>query len=88
VRELLLGSTTERVLRKITRPLLVVKQMAHEPYRRVLAPVDFSIRSVAALDLARAIAPEGSLVLLNAFEAPFEHKVLPKNLWVESRIVE
>jgi len=52
VRELLVGSTTEKVLRKITRPLLVVKQMPHEPYRRVLVPVDFSPRSITSLDIA------------------------------------
>jgi nucleotide-binding universal stress UspA family protein len=75
VRDLLIGSTTEKVIRKITRPLLVVKQMPHEPYRKVLVPVDFSSRSVTALNLAPAIAPESQLVLLNAFEAPFEEKL-------------
>ena len=72
VRELLLGSTTERVLRRTRRSLLVVKQMAHETYRRVLLPVDFSPRSVDALHRARAVAPQAELVLLHAFEVPFE----------------
>ena len=75
MRELLIGSTTERVLRKTTRPLLVVKQMAHEPYRRVLVPVDFSPRSLEALRLAQRVAPQAEYVLLHAFEVPFEGKL-------------
>ncbi|QDF98554.1 universal stress protein [Azoarcus sp. DD4] len=75
MRELLVGSTTERVLRKLSRPLLVVRQIAHEPYRRVLVPVDFSVRSLASLRLARAVAPQADLILLHAFEVPFEGKL-------------
>jgi nucleotide-binding universal stress UspA family protein len=75
MRELLVGSTTERVLRKTTRPLLVVKQMAHEPYRRVLVPVDFSPRSLDALRLAQRVAPQAEYVLVHAFEVPFEGKL-------------
>ncbi len=75
MRELLVGSTTERVLRKTTRPLLVVKQMAHEPYRRVLVPIDFSARGLDALRLAQRVAPQAEYVLLHAFEVPFEGKL-------------
>jgi nucleotide-binding universal stress UspA family protein len=72
MRELLLGSTTERVLRKTTRALLVVKQFPHELYRRVLVPVDFSSRSLAAVQFARTLAPGAELVLVHAFDVPFE----------------
>ncbi|MBS0544078.1 MAG: universal stress protein [Proteobacteria bacterium] len=75
MRELLIGSTTERVLRKTRRPLLVVKQMAHEAYRRVLVPVDFSPRALAALQLATVVAPQADIVLLHAFEVPFEGRL-------------
>ncbi|MEW6037262.1 MAG: universal stress protein [Pseudomonadota bacterium] len=75
VRELLLGSTTERVLRLITRPVLMVKQMPHGPYQRVLVAVDFSERSVTALRLAHLVAPEAHFIVLNAFQPPFEHKL-------------
>jgi nucleotide-binding universal stress UspA family protein len=75
MRELLVGSTTERVLRKTTRPLLVVKQMAHEPYRRVLVPIDFSPRGLDALRLVQRVAPQAEYVLLHAFEVPFEGKL-------------
>jgi nucleotide-binding universal stress UspA family protein len=75
LRHLLLGSTASRLLRKTTRPVLLVKQPMHEPYRRVLVPVDFSPRSRIAIELARAVAPEARIVLLNAFEVPFEGKL-------------
>jgi nucleotide-binding universal stress UspA family protein len=72
---LLLGATAERLLRRTLRPLLVVKQSAHGAYRRVLLPLDFSPWSHTALKLARAVAPAAELVLIHAFEAPFEAKL-------------
>jgi nucleotide-binding universal stress UspA family protein len=75
VRHFLLGSTAERLLRKSAHPMLVVKQPAHGPYRRVLVPVDFSAWSAPLIELARAVAPGAHLVLLNAYEVPFEGKL-------------
>lgn len=75
VRRIALGTTAERMLRTTRRPLLVVKQKAHEPYRRVLVPVDFSASSAAAIALARRVAPGAFLVLLHAYEVPFESRM-------------
>lgn len=76
LRHALLGSTASRLLRKsVRRPVLVVKQASHEPYRRLLVPVDFSPASHQALRLARQIAPGAELVLLHVFELPFEGKL-------------
>jgi nucleotide-binding universal stress UspA family protein len=75
MRRLVLGSTSERLLRKSTTPMLVVKQRVHEPYRRVLVAVDFSQWSAPLLDLARRVAPGAHLVLLSAYEVPFEGKL-------------
>lgn len=72
---LLIGTTSERLLRRSLRPMLVVKQTPHEAYRRVLVPVDFSAGSAQALGLARAVAPGAEIVLFHAFEAPFESKL-------------
>jgi nucleotide-binding universal stress UspA family protein len=72
MRDLLLGSTTERVLRKTRRPMLIVKQVPQRAYTRVLVPVDFSERSMAALSLANVVAPTAEVVLLHAFEVPYE----------------
>lgn len=75
LRHLLLGTTTERLLRMQQRPTLVVKDRPHETYRRVLVPVDFSAASVSIARLARAIAPSAELTLFNAYEVPFEGKL-------------
>ena len=72
VREMLLGSTTERVLRKSRRPLLAVKQRPQAPYRRILAPVDFSMHAAAAIEAAHAWLPDADIVLLHAFEVELE----------------
>jgi nucleotide-binding universal stress UspA family protein len=75
LRRLVLGTTAERLLRRTTRPLLVVRQTAHEPYRRALVALDFSPWSSQALLLARHAAPHARLVLLSAFQVPFEEKL-------------
>lgn len=69
---MLLGSTASHLLRKSRWPVLVVKQPALEPYRRVVVAMDFSPVSAAALALARQIAPGAKLVLAHVFELPFE----------------
>ena len=75
MRHLLLGSTPERMLRKTPRPMLVVKQPPHEPYRSLLVPVDFSAYSARAIQVAQGIAPGANIVLLHAFEVLVEGKL-------------
>lgn len=75
VREFMLGTTAERMIRKTVRPVLAVKQFPHEPYRRVLVPVDFSPHSKPALALACSIAPDAAVTVHHAFEVPFEGKL-------------
>lgn len=75
IRDLLLGTTAERVIRKGKRPVLVVKQSPQGPYRRVLAPVDFSDTSRRALAFARHVAPGAELRVLHAFEVRQEYRL-------------
>jgi nucleotide-binding universal stress UspA family protein len=75
LRRLVLGSTSERLLRRSTRPLLLVRQMPHEPYRRALVAVDFSAWSASALQTARRLAPGARLMLFSVFQVPFEDKL-------------
>ncbi len=76
LRHTLLGSTASRLLRKsIRRPVLVVKQVPREGYRRMLIPVDFSAASAPAIRLGRQLAPTADIVLLHAFELPYEGKL-------------
>lgn len=73
LRHALLGSTAARVIRKAARcPVLVVKQSPHEAYRSVLVAVDFSPVSLLAIHAARRWAPVATLVLVHAFELPYE----------------
>lgn len=75
LRRLVLGSTSERMLRRTTRPMLVVRQTPHAAYRRVLVALDFSPWSLQALVVARRVAPHAHLVLFNAFQVPFAEKL-------------
>jgi nucleotide-binding universal stress UspA family protein len=75
LRRQVLGTTSERLLRRTTRPVLVVRQTPHAAYRRVLVALDFSPWSLQALAVARSVAPHAHLVLFNAFQVPFEEKL-------------
>lgn len=72
VQELLIGSTTERVLRQTRRPLLAVRQRPRGTYRRVLVPVDFSPHAAAAARTAHAWLPDAEVILLHAFGVDME----------------
>lgn len=74
-RQLALGSTCERLLRRSARPVLMVRQTPHERYRSVLVALDFSPWSAPAIALARRVAPHGRLLLFHAFQVPFEDKL-------------
>lgn len=75
LRRLVLGSTSERLLRRTNRPVLVVRQTPHEPYQRVLLALDFSPWSVQAVAVARRVAPQARFVLLTAYQVPFGDKL-------------
>ncbi len=74
-RGVVVGSTAERIARRASRPVLMVRQLPHEPYRRILLPVDFSDWSRAAIATAARIAPQATLVLMHAVEVPFEGRM-------------
>lgn len=76
LRHALLGSTAARLLRKsVSRPVLVVKQSPHERYRSVVVAVDFSPVSLQAIRLAKYWSAGADLLLLHAFELPYEGKL-------------
>ena len=81
------GSTAERVARRSARPVLMVRHPAHEPYRRVLIPVDFSAWSAASIELARELAPEAELVLMHGVQVPFESRLRRSGV-SESQLVQ
>jgi len=71
IRDMLLGSTTDRLLQVYQGSVLVVKRPAQAAYRRVLVPVDFSPHSAAALQTALLIAPGAEVWLIHAVTLPF-----------------
>jgi len=86
VRELFLGATAEKVLRRSRRPVLVVKQAPAAAYRRLLVPVDFSPSSARALDWAQAVARGAEVTVAHVYEAPFESTL--RYASVEDRVLE
>jgi universal stress protein E len=80
LRRLLLGTTAQRILNATKCPVLVVKQAPHESYKRLLVPVDFSPSSLRAIRHARNIAPQADIVLLHAYEVPFEGRMRYANV--------
>jgi len=70
-RDLFLGSTIERVLRRGDMPILTVKDEPLSDYRRVLVAVDFSVYSRVALEFAARLVPDGEFLVLHAYDLPF-----------------
>ncbi|HET6518523.1 MAG TPA: universal stress protein [Geminicoccaceae bacterium] len=71
LRDIFVGTTVERVLRHGGRPVLLVRDRAPEPYRRVLIAVDFSVYSRRALEFAFRFAPDGEFHIVHAYDVPF-----------------
>ncbi len=67
VRDLFLGTTAEKIVRKGDRPVLVVKKPAENPYQRVLIPTDFSDGSRQAFLSALDLAPRARFDLLHVY---------------------
>jgi len=75
LRDMIIGTTAERLLRKAPCPVLVSRAAPEPRYRRVLVPIDFSEHSERAMRAAASIAPGADLTALHVFELPFEGKL-------------
>jgi len=71
LREKVLGSTADRIIRAAPAPVLVVRNRPTGAYRRVAGAVDFSPQSAAAVKDARRLAPAARFELVHAFSIPF-----------------
>jgi nucleotide-binding universal stress UspA family protein len=71
LRDLFLGSTPERVIRRGNRPVLLVKDRAAGPYRRVMVGLDFSVYSRRAIEFALRLVPRGEFSCVHAYDVPF-----------------
>lgn len=75
LRDLILGTTAERLISKLMLPVLVVRQPARASYRQVLVATDFSPDASAGLRTALQLAPRAALTVVHAFDIPFEGKL-------------
>lgn len=67
LRDYLLGTTAEKLIRKASLPVLVVHRPPQGGYQRLLVPTDFSPASRQALMAASLIAPGASIDLLHVY---------------------
>lgn len=74
MRDRLLGTLAENVVRSTACPVLVVRTKSAYRYRHVLVPVDFSDASRKALELARQLAPDAKLLVMHVDEAGVENR--------------
>ena len=81
---LVLGSVTEKVLRRAPCPVLTVPPRAQAtsqvPFQRMLCAIDFSASSLAALQYAVSLARQSNaaLTLLHVLEWPWDEPPAPK----------
>lgn len=71
-RDVFRGTTAERVVRTSSIPVLLVRDHASAPYRRILVAVDFSVFSRHAVEFAAGFLPTAEMELLHAYHVPFE----------------
>ena len=86
VRDLFIGTTALKFLRKGTHPALIVQSEVTEAYRGVLVAVDFSNVSRIAVEAAARIAPHASVNVLHVYEVAFEGKM--RYAGVEEGVIE
>lgn len=71
-RDILLGTTAQKLLRVAPCPVLVVKRRPPFEYQTILAPTDFSVPSRSAIKRGLELFPSATLHLAHAFELPYD----------------
>lgn len=72
LREGLLGSTADRVVRAGAMPVLLVRRAPGRPWSRVVLATDLSSASAHAARTALGLCPEAELFLLHAVDVPLD----------------
>ncbi|HZW13168.1 MAG TPA: universal stress protein [Noviherbaspirillum sp.] len=73
--DMYIGSTVLRLLHGDALPVLVVQVAPRAPYRSLLAAIDFSDISSAALDLGMVLAPDAAVHAVHVYDILFEGKM-------------
>jgi nucleotide-binding universal stress UspA family protein len=70
LREIFMGTTAERTIRRSRRPILMANAVPAQLYRRILVAADFSDSSVHALQTARSLGffEDTEVILLHVFD--------------------
>lgn len=71
-RDLFSGTTIERVIRRGFRPVLMAVRDPVEPYRQIVAGLDFSIGSRRALEFTHRLLPGIQICGVHAYSIPFK----------------
>lgn len=70
LRDMFIGTTIERVIRKGIKPVLMVKDKPLKDYKNILVGTDFSAGSKQALHVALELAPKGFFHLFHSYDIP------------------
>ena len=70
LRDRFAGTTIERVLRKGTQPVLMVKDQPLQHYKQVVVGTDFSLGSHHALQTAADLVPDAFFHILHSYAIP------------------
>ncbi|MCX8997116.1 universal stress protein [Rhizobiaceae bacterium BDR2-2] len=70
LKDKILGSTADRVIRASAAPVLVVRKPSAEPYRSVTVAIDGSPLSARAFTEVRRLVPDAALQLVHAADIP------------------
>ena len=70
LRDMFVGTTVERVIRKGIKPVLMVKDKPLGDYKNVLVGTDFSAGSRRAFHLALGLAPKSFFHLVHSYDIP------------------
>jgi nucleotide-binding universal stress UspA family protein len=77
------GPVAKRVARKATADTLVVRRQPRVPYRKIIAAVDFSEHSRAAVDRALTLFPGSDIIALYSLPSRFDSALADAGLFAE-----
>lgn len=77
------GPTTRRVAQMAQSDVLVVRRQPRVPYRRIIAAVDFSEFSRAAVEKALSLSPQGEVTVLYSLPSRFDSLLADAGLFRE-----
>lgn len=64
-------TTMQRIVRRTGHPVLLVRDLHHHDYRKIVAATDFSPAATHAISLAAQIAPDARITPVHALQIPF-----------------